>query len=570
MSSTTEQIKSRLDIAEVIQGYVKLQKTGANFKANCPFHTEKTPSFFVSPARQSWHCFGCSKGGDVFSFVMEIEGVDFSESLKILANLAGVEIQKIDQKKYNERIRLISLIEKTKEFYKRELRRNEAVISYLKKRGVSGETARDFEIGFAPNGWRNLREHLKEKGFSDLEMTKAGLTVTSPTAQSGCYDRFRNRIMFPIFDSSGQAVGFSGRIFGEGSEYLGGKYINTPQTVLYDKSSILYGFNRAKNDIRKKDFCVVVEGQMDVVMSHQAGLSNTVAVSGTALTAKQLVLIKRLTENITMSFDKDQAGVKASERGINLALESGFTVKVAAAPSGKDPADAVLENPALWISAVVNAKNIIEFYLEVFDERKDIEESVLPYLTVLPNEIEKASWVKKIAEKLKVREESVWEELKKIRPTIKNKENEKNINKINMSIKVSTKKTKLELVRERLIGLALYQKNSSDQELSALAGRIVDSEKDFIEAYRAEELNQFILAAEIFFSDKDSQVLKKELARIEKETEREKIKFHLENIADKIRDLEISEEINKDKNNEAQLEKYLSDFHQLTKHLNAK
>ena len=215
MSSTVEQIKSRLSIADVVQSYIKLQKAGANFKANCPFHNEKTPSFFVSPSRQSWHCFGCSRGGDMFSFIMEIEGVDFLESLKILADRAGVEVEKIDKKQQSERLRLLQLIGESVKFYEFELRKNADVVAYLKKRGMKGETAKSFNLGFAPAGWRNLHDYLKDKDYSDFEMEKAGMIVKSDKAQTGYYDRFRSRIMFPIFNASGQAVGFSGRIFGE-------------------------------------------------------------------------------------------------------------------------------------------------------------------------------------------------------------------------------------------------------------------------------------------------------------------------------------------------------------------
>ena len=221
------------------------------------------------------------------------------------------------------------------------------------------------------------------------------MVVKSAKAQAGYYDRFRSRIMFPIANASGQTVGFSGRIFGEEGTDSGGKYINSPQTVLYDKSKILYGFDKAKNEIRKKDACVIVEGQMDAVMSHQAGAANAAAVSGTALTIDHLRLIKRLTDKIIMAFDKDEAGARASSKGIDMALEEGFEVKIAVSPSGKDPADAVLDNPESWLKAVNEAKNVIEFYLELFDDRKDIERKILPYIAVLPSEMEKAGWVKK-------------------------------------------------------------------------------------------------------------------------------------------------------------------------------
>ena len=559
MSSTVEQIKSRLNIVDVVQSYIKLQKAGANFKANCPFHNEKTPSFFISPARQSWHCFGCSRGGDMFSFVMEIEGIDFLESLKILADRAGVEVEKIDKNQQNERLRLLQLIDESVKFYETEMRKNGEVIAYLKKRGMKGETAKSFSIGFAPAGWRNLYDYLKDKGYSDSEMEKAGMTVKSAKAQAGYYDRFRSRIMFPILNASGQAVGFSGRIFGEEGTDSGGKYINSPQTVLYDKSKILYGFDKAKNEIRKKDACVIVEGQMDAVMSHQAGAVNTAAVSGTALTVEHLNLIKRLTEKIIMAFDKDEAGARASSKGIDMALAEGFEVRIAVSPSGKDPADAVLDNPESWTRAVSEAKNIIEFYLEMFDDRKDIERKILPYIAVLPSEMEKAGWVKKISEKLKIKEDAVWDELKKVKL-------------VNGGIphqgfalprRSSPKHTRLEFMRNKLLGIALWQKDNQDQELKPIIDEFIAFKKDEIDSCPPEEKNRLILEAELFFSEKAS--LASEFLKIKIEIEREEIKMELESITGKIKELEMAENL---PGGEAKLKQYLDDFHKLTRKLN--
>ena len=562
MSSTVEQIKSRLNIADVVQSYIKLQKAGANFKANCPFHNEKTPSFFVSPPRQSWHCFGCSRGGDMLSFVMEIEGVDFLGALKILAGRAGVEIEKIDKNRQNERLKLLRLIDEAVKFYETELRKNEEVVSYLKKRGMKGETAKNFNIGYAPAGWRNLYDYLKNKNYSDSEMEKAGMVVKSVKAQAGYYDRFRSRIMFPISSASGQPIGFSGRIFGEESADSGGKYINSPQTILYDKSKILYGFDKAKNEIRKKDFCVIVEGQMDAVMSHQAGVINTVAVSGTALTVDHIRMVKRLTEKIVMAFDKDEAGARASSKGIDMALSEGLEVKIAVSPYGKDPADAVLDNPESWLKAVNEAKNVIEFYLELFDDKKDIERKILPYIAVLPSEMDKADWVKKIAEKLKIKEDAVWDELKKVKLTslgLNGKKEEKNINDKNNPLK----QTRLEFMRERLLGIAFWQKNTEDLDLKPIIEEFVASLKKKINDYSPEDKNKLALEAELFFSGTVS--LKGEFLKIKKEIEKEEIKHELENITEKIKELEMA---GNPPGGEAKLKQYLDDFHKLTRKLN--
>ena len=568
MSSTVEQIKSRLDIADVVQSYVKLQKAGTNFKANCPFHNEKTPSFFISPSRQSWHCFGCSRGGDMFNFVMEIEGVDFLESLKILADRAGVEVEKIDKNRQSERLKLLQLVDEAVKFYETELRKNADVVAYLKKRGMKSDTAKSFSVGFAPAGWRNLYDYLKDKGRSDSEMEKAGMIVKSTKAQAGYYDRFRSRIMFPIASASGQTVGFSGRIFGEEGTDSGGKYINSPQTVLYDKSGILYGFDKAKNEIIKKDVCVIVEGQMDAVMSHQAGVANVAAVSGTALTVEHLRLIKRLTEKIIMAFDKDEAGARASSKGIDMALAEGFEVKIAVSPSGKDPADAVLDNPESWIKAVSEAKNVIEFYLEMFDDRKDIERKLLPRIAVLPSEMEKAGWVKKISEKLKIKEEAVWDELKKVKLSSGGKSHQGESLRQGLPLmggnQSPPKQTRLEFMRNKLLGMALWQKDANDPGLKPIVDEFIAFKKDEIDNCPPEEKNRLALEAELFFSGAVS--LKDEFLKIKKEIEKEEIKAELENMTEKIKELEMANE--SEESGEAKLKKYLDDFHKLTKKLN--
>lgn len=550
MSSPVEQIKSRLNIVEVVQGYIKLQKAGVNFKAICPFHSEKTPSFFVSPSRDSWHCFGCGKGGDIFSFVMEIEGAEFPEALKILANRAGVELKPIDRKYQTERSRLLKLMEEAKNFYEKELKKDKKVIEYLKERGLKGKTAKEFGVGFATEGWRNLYNFLKSKDYSESEMEKAGMMVKS---DKGYYDRFRNRIMFPVFSSGGQVVGFSARIFGEESEKSGGKYINTPQTILYDKSRILYGFDRAKNEIRKKDNCILVEGQMDVIMSHQAGITNTVAVSGTSLTSEHLRTIKRLTDNLTIAFDKDEAGKGAAGRGIDSALAEGFEVRIAIIPSGKDPADAVKENPKEWEGAVAGAKNIIEFYLEFLENRKDIEKIVLPYVAILPGEMEKAHWVNEIAKHLHIKEDAVWLDLKKIKFSPK-----PGFDPAETGFQKSP--PRIRLLEDRVLGLILWQKNCDDQELKKIIDEIIEKENfDLNKPEVLQNAERIIFEAELFYSGTES--LKNEFEKLVSEFEKERIKSELLSITEKIRECETMA----DKKDE--LEKYLNKFYNLTKKL---
>jgi DNA primase len=426
MLSPVEEIKARIDIVELVQSYVKLQKAGVNYKANCPFHGERTPSFFVTPARQIWHCFGCGLGGDIFKFVMEIEGSDFPEALKLLAARAGVVVKREDPAIRSERNRLYDICEQASQIFEKTFWLTPAVKSYMRTRGVSEETIRTFHIGYAPESWDFLLKNLTQKGFSSQDIEKAGLALKSSDGSGRHYDRFRSRIMFPITDANSRVIGFGGRIFENpqapagGGSASGGKYINTPQTLIYDKSRVLYGFDKAKQEIRVQNRVVVVEGYMDCVMSHQAGVANTVAVSGTALTSQQLTMIKRLCNIIICSFDTDSAGESATKRSLALASQFEFERLVIKIPSGKDPADTVYENPEAWMQAVTEAKPVIEFYVEkIFATqdpktaagKKTISNVLLPLLAEIANGVEKAHWIGELSRRLGVSETVIAQEL---------------------------------------------------------------------------------------------------------------------------------------------------------------
>lgn len=422
MSSQIEEIKNKLDLADIIQGYIRLQKAGANFKAPCPFHGEKTPSFMVSPSKQIWHCFGCGKGGDVFKFVMEIERIDFREALETLAQKTGVRLAKEDPKIQSEKNKAHGICEEAAKFFEENLAKNGAALDYLEKRGLKKETLKEFRLGFAPPDWDLLLKQLREIGYKNEEIEKAGLAIQSVKTPGRYFDRFRSRIMFPLFDGNGRVAGFSGRIFGVENPNEG-KYVNTPNTQIYDKSRLLYGLNFAKNSIRKENKCVVVEGQMDLIMSHQAGVDYCVASSGTAFTPFQLNAVKRLCSDLLVSFDMDEAGFNATNRSVDAALENGFNVKVITLSSGKDPADFVKEfGDAEWKEAVSGAKPVMEYYFEtafkkfnpkILEEKKEISSFLLPLIGRVQNEIERAHWISELAQKLKTREESLWLELKK-------------------------------------------------------------------------------------------------------------------------------------------------------------
>lgn len=388
-----EQIKNRLSIVDVVAPYVELHQAGKHLKGRCPFHSEKTPSFNVSADRGTYHCFGCGVGGDIFTFIEATDGVDFKGALKILAEKAGVELVPEDPKKRSERDTLYLALEEAVTVYERNISSKPAVLEYLRERGVSDVTRARWRIGYAKDEWRSLAGFLAEKNIAPDIVRKAGLTKGESGKEP--YDVFRDRVMFPIFDASGRVVAFSGRIFTKGSEAP--KYVNSPETELFHKSEILYGYDRAKQSIRKMDFSLIVEGQFDVVMSHQAGYTNTVAVSGTALTAHHVGLLQRLSNRVVLALDGDAAGIKAVKRAAELMLGRGMDVKVATLPAGKDPADLVQHDPAAYKQAVGHATHVIEFLLanirqSVADERTyklRVRDEVLPFVAHIASHIDR-------------------------------------------------------------------------------------------------------------------------------------------------------------------------------------
>ncbi len=422
MNSPVDEIKNRLDIAEVISGYIKLKKAGKDYKALCPFHSEKTPSFSVSPSKQIWHCFGCNTGGDMFSFVMQMEGVEFADALRILAQKAGVTLKKQDPQLRSQRSKLYEICQEAAEFFKENLKKSKAVQDYLKKRGISSKSIKEFRIGYASDSWNSLYNHLTNLGHKVEDIEKAGLIIKKQSTPRTYYDRFRKRIMFPICDISGQVIGFTGRIF-RGDESTA-KYINSPETLIFNKSQILYGLDKAKIDIRKKDQCILAEGQIDILMSHQAGVKNSIAASGTALTPDHLRIIKRYTDNLLLAFDTDMAGEEATKKSIGLAQRAEFNIKIIILSKAKDPADIIKESPKSWEKAIKEAKPIMEFYFEnVFskydpeklDDKRRIAKELLPPIKRIANEVERAYWLQILASKLNVQEKLLNEALAKVR-----------------------------------------------------------------------------------------------------------------------------------------------------------
>ena len=434
MADNIAQIKERLSVVDVISGYIKVQKAGMNFKARCPFHNEKTPSFYISPERQIWHCFGCGVGGDIFGFVRQMEGVEFPEALRVLAQKAGVKLEKFDPAIQDAKSIFYEINETATRFFEKQLHHSSTgkqALAYLKDRGMTESTIKDFRLGFVPDGWHNLPQFLRACDYKDQDIIDAGLALKKEGG-SDIYDRFRSRIIFPIADVNDQIVGFTGRVFSaEGGPASGGgegpaKYINSPQTLIYDKSRILYGLNKAKMETRQKDSCLLVEGNIDVIMSYQAGVRNVVATSGTALTPSHLQLLQRYTNNLNFCFDTDQAGLVATRRGIGLALSQNFNINIVHIqdPDCKDPADYVrkfTQNPVSlsglsWEDKVKSAKPVIDFYfdklrleldLNSVSGKKTIINSLGPLLKRLTSRVEKDHWISKLASALKTKEESI-------------------------------------------------------------------------------------------------------------------------------------------------------------------
>ncbi|MBI4133198.1 DNA primase, partial [Candidatus Uhrbacteria bacterium] len=424
--STTDEVKQRIDIVDLVGEYVKLKPAGgSNFKAACPFHREKTPSFYVSRDKQLWYCFGCGAGGDHFAFVMQLEGLDFSEALRQLAEKAGVEVKRFITEHANIKTRLLSLVDLAARFYHKCLLEAEGAAGareYLKTRGLTNELIEKFQLGYAPDRWDGLVGFLAKKGYREQEMIEAGVAVRRQDRTS-TYDRFRHRIMFPVADARGKVVGFSGRLLDPTRDE--GKYINTPQTLLYNKSQLLYGLHLAKTAIKEAEAVVVVEGNMDVIASHKAGVDSVVASSGTALTTEQLALIRRFTETIALCFDADLAGENAAKRGIDLALEAGMNVRVITLPEGtKDPDDLVSKNPSAWKETIRSATDVMTYYFnrtftggapQSGRDKKHAGHLLLPEIARLADPIERAHWTRELARRLGVTEAVLEEGLMKYR-----------------------------------------------------------------------------------------------------------------------------------------------------------
>jgi DNA primase len=526
MSSPVEQIKEKLSIVDIVGSYLKLEKSGTNFKAKCPFHNEKSPSFYVSPDKNYYYCFGCGAKGDIFTFVQEFEGLDFRGALKLLADKAGVQLVFERSEVKDSRDRLYQIMEEATTFFQKKFVVNTEAKEYLSKRGLTDKTITDWRIGFAPEAWRELSDYLKRLGYSEAEMEIAGLYKRNGET---AYDRFRGRIIFPIFDSAGRPVAFSGRILKK--DDTAAKYLNSPETPLFIKSEILYGFDRAKTAIRKFDYSVLVEGQMDLLMSHQAGFVNTVASSGTALTSEHLHILKRLSNRVIMAFDSDNAGMKASMRAWKLALAAGMEVKIAQIPEGFDPADLILKNKDEWKEVLKNTHHLVDFLLSkvkktVTDERKlaiAVRDEILPFVALIESSMEKAHYVSRIAHETGIKEEAVYEDLKKVPKEDLKSTIEDSYTRSSVVVKkdVANVFARRDSINKRVCGLLyLIENKSPGTDVAKLWDKIktITSTEEY-ELYKnisQEEKNDVIFQAEVLYQDikdldKEAEILIEEL-----------------------------------------------------------
>lgn len=444
--SVVDEVKQRLDIVDIIGNYVNLEKSGHNYKGLCPFHSEKTPSFVVFPDTQSWHCFGaCSTGGDIFSFVMQYENMDFSQALRMLAQRAGIELRPLSEKDRRrkdrlERLRAINLA--ATRFYHNILRESpegEPARRYLGQRGVESGTMTTFQLGYAPNDWHRLHHHLEQEGFGVEEMLAAG--VLSSNDQGRVYDRFRGRVLFPIRDRQGHVIGFGGRVLDNSAP----KYLNTPQTDLFDKSSVLYGIDLARQTIRETSTAVIVEGYMDVVIPYQAGVTNLVACMGTALTEQHIDILKGMADRLILALDPDEAGMRAVAKGTRVARQSlphrvvpvptasGLVqyeerleaeIRILTLPDGLDPDELILKDRNRWDDLVENAQTIGDYFFQLVMSETDTTtakgkrravERLMPVLSSMDNPVERTHYVQQLAQAIRMDERQLLAQLRRLR-----------------------------------------------------------------------------------------------------------------------------------------------------------
>lgn len=564
MGKETELIKQKIGVADLLRSYITLFPAGKNFKALCPFHQEKTPSFIVSPDRQTWHCFGCGEGGDIFKFIMRYENLEFPEALRFLAEKAGIPIQTLSPTQQREFGVLYDMHADAAKFFNDALKKHIPAQEYLKKRKLSESTIEEFSIGFAPGG-DSLSVYLMNKGFDIQDIARAGLAYKT---NRGLYrDRFEQRIVFPIFNAVGKIVAFTGRIIGPESD-TSPKYMNSPETQIFNKSKILYGFSHAKRAIVETHTAFLVEGQMDFLMAWQSGVKNAIAVSGTALTKDHLEKLRRIADTVVVSFDNDTAGFRALERGIEIFGSFDFHVKAMRLGKYKDPAEACENDPEFLKGAIETAEPAFQFLLErYFTEKntndvslsKRIVRHLLEMVMRIKSPLEKERWIKEMAKKADIRESTLNEELLELEEQ-KNKKGEK-------EEETPEPKKKEEVSRTRTISERLLLLAFTDPEFSSILktshGDIFSGEYlktlESGEAGGDEKTELLKMKATHEFSE----IPKSDLAKEFKELIRQLMLEHLRIALERTR-----KELKKAAGNEELLKKTADEFHAISKKIN--
>lgn len=424
MADQLEEIKRKIDIVELISEYVPLKKAGRNFKALCPFHSETAPSFIVSPERQIFKCFGCNEGGDIFGFLMRMEGMEFAEALRTLAKRAGVKLRRYQPTEgEKEKDLLYEINHLASEFFHYLLlnhRVAKKALAYILGRGIKKDSLQLFKLGFAPQSWSSLQDYLvSKKGYRVQDLEKAGLVIKGER-RGGFYDRFRGRLIFPLKDHRNNVCGFAGRVLDP--QVKEAKYVNTPETPVYHKSDLLYGLNETKQAIKKADEVILVEGELDLISSFQAGVKHGVAIKGSALTPSQVQLLGRFTKNLTFALDRDVAGDAAARRGIEVADAAGMAIKVVELKGGKDPDEVAQKKPQLWRQLVKKAVPVYDYLFDsafsryrakTAEGKRRIGQELIPLLAKISNEIMRAHYLHELSERLGVDEEAIIKEMAK-------------------------------------------------------------------------------------------------------------------------------------------------------------
>ena len=590
-----EEIKRKIDIVELVNSYVPLKKAGRNFKALCPFHSEKTPSFVVSPERQIWHCFGqCGEGGDIFGFLMKIENLDFGEAVRELAKKAGVKLTRYQPSEDERNKQLLYEINHlATEFYHFLLLNHPSgkkALDYILGRGIKKDSLLLFKIGFAPDSWQSLQAFLVgKKGYKVQDLERVGLVIK--TQKGDFYDRFRGRLMFPLKDYHGNIRGFAGRLLDPQAKEA--KYVNTPETFIYHKSELLFGSSEAKEEIKKKDQAVLVEGELDMISSFQAGVKNVLAIKGSALSEPQVKLISRFTQNLVFALDQDLAGDQAARRGIETAEAGRMMIRVVESKEGKDPDEIAQKNPTLWRELVQKAVPVYDYLLDsafkrfdsqTIEGKRKISGEFILALTKISNEIVRDHYVRELANRLQVGEEAILKEIGKTKAS----QMETGVGQaLFAKPAIGKEKLKREVLEDYLLSLAfqsgqwglLRKRNLTNLIKTYRLSKILATLKDYFQHYQKvnserlakmlepellESFNQFYLVDLGNLFD-DEEKFDKEFNKTLKRLEKIDLMEKLGEISGKIKVLEKEAKLSPEK--QKKLKKYHEEFRDLSSNL---